>query len=142
MKTDFIMPVAFSLDVPNFSDYFGIWQIEESYFRNFIDRCQGMNLADHVRSASAAEKSAKQDKLAYEITKEGIALLSINGPMMKSVSSLSNGTSTVRMRQQLRSAMKSSDVKGAILTMDTPGGTVRGNQDLADEVALFAQSKP
>ena len=143
MKTpDLIMPARFSLDVPNFGDYFGIWCIEENEFRNLVNRFQGINLHAHINSEVAGERIAAQNKTDYAVTKEGIALFAINGVMMKSVGSMSNGTSTVRVRQQLRSAERDSDVKGAMLIMDTPGGTVRGNQDLADAVAKFAAAKP
>lgn len=141
MKSDFILPARFSLDVPNFGDYFGIWCMEVGEFQSRVNRYQGINLHAHINSSTAGERIAKQNEQQYGITKEGIALFEINGPMMKSVGSMSDGTSTVRMRQQLRSARKNPDVKGGFLVMDTPGGTVRGNQDLADEVAAFAAVK-
>ncbi len=142
MATDFIMPAQFSLDVPNFGDYFGIWQIEIETLQAIVNRYQGINLHAHINSSTTGERIAKQDQSEFAITSEGIALFSINGPMMKSVASMSDGTSTVRMRQQIRAARKSPGVKAAFLQMDTPGGTVRGNQDLADEVAAFAAMKP
>jgi signal peptide peptidase SppA len=142
MATDFIMPAQFALDVPNFGDYFGIWSIEANEFSKIVGRYQGINLHAHISSDTPRERIANQNQNDYAVTKEGIALFNISGPMMKSVSSMSDGTSTVRMRQQIRSARKNPDVKAGFLQMDTPGGTVRGNQDLADEVAAFAAVKP
>ncbi|MDP6558376.1 MAG: S49 family peptidase [Pirellulaceae bacterium] len=55
---------------------------------------------------------------------------------------MSGGTSTVRLRQQLRQARQDPAIVGGMLKMDTPGGTVKGNSDLSDEVARFAAEKP
>lgn len=142
MKNNFTLPARFSLDVPNFADYFGIWCIEESTFRSLVSPYQGANMHAHITSSTASERIAAQNQNDAPVTKEGIALFQINGVMMKSVGSMSAGTSTIRMRQQIRAARKNPDVLGGFLFIDTPGGTVRGNQDLADEVAAFAAVKP
>jgi signal peptide peptidase SppA len=147
VATDFILPPKFKVELPDFDssiidDYFGLWSMHEQTLVSLVNAVNGTNLSAHIMSAAARESVAKQNSADYQVTDDGIAVISISGPMMKSVSSLSSGTSTVRVRQQLRSARGNADVKGAILVMDTPGGTVRGNSDLADEVAAFAAVKP
>jgi signal peptide peptidase SppA len=146
MENDFLIPPAFSIDLPNFdngviSEYFGLWAIHDPTFTALVDRINGLNLLEHVASTAARDAVAKQSA-DYQITDEGVAVFKISGPMMKTVSSLSGGTSTVRIRQQLRSAANNPDVIAGILVMDTPGGTVRGNSDLAQSVAEFAKLKP
>jgi len=128
--------------IPHLADYFGVWSIYEPVFRAAVERIGGIDLAAHVKSSAAGEAVQRQASDDYEVTRDGVALFQISGPMMKSVSSLSDGTSTVRLRQQLRSARRSSDVVAGLLVMDTPGGTAKGNRDLADEVAAFAAVKP
>lgn len=142
MDSDFTLPPRFQFDSPYLADYFGIWMVHEQPFRGIVDRCQGMNLHAHLQSSEVKSQVEERDTRAYPVTKDGIALLSINGPMMKSVPSMANGTSTVRMRQQIRAAKRDPEVIGAMLVMDTPGGTAKGNQDMADEVANFAAVKP
>jgi|GEM_PF-1009744 len=141
-EDDFILMPNFSVQVPNLFDHFGIWMIEPESFRNAVQRVQGINLHAHIQSQQAADVVKQQSAVTYESTDDGIAILRVNGPMMKQVSSLAEGTSTVRLRQQLRAARRSADIGGALLYMDTPGGTARGNSDLADEVRRFAQEKP
>ena len=132
----------FTSQVPHLEDYFGLWSIHESIFRSAVERINTLDLAAHVASAEAKAAAKQQAEDDYELTADGVGLFQISGPMMKSVSSLSAGTSTVRVRQQLRAGRKNDAVRGGLLVMDTPGGTVRGNRDLADEVAAFAAEKP
>jgi signal peptide peptidase SppA len=75
----------------------------------------------------------------------GVAVVSIAGPMTKyptSFSALFGGTATVRTRQALRAAAQDAEVKGALVVVDSPGGTVAGTSDLADDVRRFASLKP
>lgn len=139
---EFVLPPKFDLQVPNLFEHFGIWMIEPDYLRNAVKRVQGINLHAHVSSQEAQERVKQQSRANYQSTDEGIAIFRVQGPMMKRTSSLSDATSTVRLRSQIRSARQSGDVAGGLLVMDTPGGSARGNSDLADEVRRFAQEKP
>lgn len=140
--SDFILQPRFSVDVPNMADYFGVWAIYDNAFRSLVERWNGVDLHVHMASQAAREEVDRQNQRPFELTREGIAIIPVSGPMMKSVSSMSGGTSTIRLRQQIRSARKDNEVLGAMLVLDTPGGTVKGNRDLADEVAAFAAAKP
>lgn len=142
VDSDFTLPPRFSLDSPYLSDYFGIWQVLENPFRAIVDRCNGINLHAHLQSVEVKQQVDSRDNRIFEVTKDGIAVFGINGPTMKSVPSMANGTSTVRLRQQIRAAKRDAEVVGAMLVMDTPGGTAKGNIDLADDVASFAAVKP
>jgi signal peptide peptidase SppA len=142
VESDFILQPRFELVAPQMADYFGLWCVEEQAFRALVDRFNGINLHAHFTSAAPAEAARRQKQVELNVTPEGIALLQVNGPMMKNVSSLGEGSSTVQLRQQLRAARKNHEVIGAMLVMDTPGGTAKGNRDLADEVARFAEAKP
>lgn len=142
MESDFVLQPRFSFDSPYLADYFGIWSCYEPVFRAIAERSNGVNLHAHVQSADVRQSVADRDSRMYGVSKDGIAQFSVQGVMMKSVPSMGDGTSTVRLRQQIRSAKRDPEVLGGILIMDTPGGTVKGNADLAAEVAAFAAAKP
>ncbi|WP_254512363.1 S49 family peptidase [Anatilimnocola floriformis] len=125
---------------PRVDDYFGIWSIYEPVFRAFAERHSGLNVGEHVRQSMSQPRSPMSAE--YQTTADGIAIIEIVGAMMKSPSSLAGGCSTVLARQRLRAAKRDSSVVGAILRMDTPGGTVKGNADLCADVAAFAAEKP
>lgn len=142
MEADFYLPPKFSLESPYLSEYFGIWNVHGPTFRGMAEKCNGINLHAHLQSSEVRQSVESRDNRLYPVTKDGIAVFRVSGPMMKQVPSMADGTSTVRLRQQVRAARKDQEVLGGFLVMDTPGGTVRGNEDLAADVAAFASEKP
>jgi len=70
------------------------------------------------------------------------AILTLTGPMTKHTTSMSSGTSTVRLRRMMRLAVSDPDVKSILLVVDSPGGSVSGTSDIADTVAHAAAKKP
>jgi len=138
---DFILKPAFDLP-PQVADYFGLWCVYDEPFRRIVDQYQGLNLPAHLNGKGPTDAKQAQSDRDYPLTPDGIAVISIIGPTMKYASSLGGGASTVQARQQLRQARKSADVAGAMLVMDTPGGTQKGNEEFAEEVARFAEAKP
>jgi HK97 family phage prohead protease len=79
--------------------------------------------------------------LPYNTVGDGIAVINVNGPMMKGRSKY-GGTSTVFSRHDLREASLDPDVKAVLVYFDTPGGTVAGTKDFADEVYRCNMRKP
>lgn len=142
MLEDFHLLPQFEFDSQYLADYFGIWSIYEPLFRSVAERCNGIDLFAHVRSEAVQDSVASRDDRTYGVTRDGIAIFEVRGPMMKAVPSMSNGTSTVRLRQQVRAARRDPEVVGAIARFDTPGGTVKGNADLVSDFAAFAKEKP
>ena len=71
-------------------------------------------------------------------SKDGnIAVLPMSGTIlhrMGSLSEISGGTSTERFSGWLRAALNDSTVKAIVIDCDSPGGTVYGVQELADEI--------
>lgn len=129
--------------VPNLADYFGFWSIAPEPFRSAVERFNRMDLHVHLQDSAIRQATIERNgRRPFTLTDDGVAVLKINGPMSKQVGSMQEGTSTVRLRQQLRAARKDPAVVAALLIMDTPGGTVAGNSDLAAEVARFQQAKP
>jgi len=131
------------LNVPHLHEYFGLWSILEEPFRAAVDRISGLDLRAHVVVQGAApQPAASTAARSYALTEQGVAIVALSGPMMKHVSSLSGGSSTVLARRQVRAAVADPDVKAVLLVIDSPGGTVAGTFDLADDVAAAAQKKP
>lgn len=131
-----------SLGVPHLDQYFGVWAILEEPFRAAVARAKQVNLQVHVAEARAGAQTrgdfaGKRYQMAGQV-----AIIEMSGELMKFTSSLSAGTSTVATRRQLRAAADDDDVGAIVIRIDSPGGTVSGTQDLADDVAAAAAKKP
>lgn len=128
------------VEVPHIHEYFGVWAIQEDPFLAAVNQLNGMNLEQHVivQQAQPRESPAK----APAQTAGTIAILQMSGPLMKYVSSLTGGTSTVAARRQLREAAQNPNISAIVLRIDSPGGTVSGTFDLVDDVRRASASKP
>lgn len=73
---------------------------------------------------------------------DGVAIVSIVGPMTKSPTSFDPGASTVLARRQIRAAAADDAVRAILLRIDSPGGSVSGTDDLAQDVAAARGKKP
>jgi capsid assembly protease len=74
-----------------------------------------------------------------------VAVLPISGTIshrMGMMSEMSGGTSTERFTQWLRAAVNDPTVKAIVLDINSPGGTVDGVPELADEIYKANQVKP
>jgi len=136
-NSDVLFAPRFQIESTYLSDYFGLWMIHDAALLQYVERIQGVDLQKHLKQAIRSGGGS-----GYSTSKDGIAMIAINGPMMKFAPSMAEGTSTVMVRQQLKAAKRDSEVLGVILAMDTPGGTSKGNEDLAQEVAAVAAVKP
>ena len=131
------------LNVPHIDQYFGLWCIQEAPFQAAVARVSGIDLRAHVElQQREPQSSARVRGRDYETLSGGVAVIELSGPMMKYASSLSGGTSTVLARRQIRNAIADEDVRAILLKIDSPGGTIAGTADLADEVANAGREKP
>jgi signal peptide peptidase SppA len=123
---------------------FGLWAIEETRFRQYVALAKGADLEKlRAESMAAAEKVAAGPP--YQVTADGIAIIDIAGPMTKyptSFQALFGGTSTLRTREALRAAVRDPDVHGIMVRVDSPGGTVAGGAELAEDIRRTAARKP
>jgi signal peptide peptidase SppA len=132
--------------LPFCSEYLGIWAIEETAANALVHQAARLNL--HVHMETRGEETARQAKAEmsdggrnYPLS-SGMATFQITGPMQKQYSSFSGGTSTIGVRRQLRAAKADPECSCGLMIVDSPGGTVSGNQELCDEMAAFAREKP
>lgn len=136
-------------------DFFGIWAIEETRFRQAVDKFQGINLVAHIEAnrgqvnhltGPVAEggdvQAASDERRLFSMTGDGVAVINLRGPMMKYYTSMSDNASTVFARRQVRQAADDDAVGSILLVIDSPGGTVAGTMDLAAEVAKANKRKP
>lgn len=94
-----------------------------------------------VSQRSTISARARGDDRPYDL-QQSVAILSLVGPMTKAQVSFGSGCSTVQLRRDLRAANADPDVKAIILRIDSPGGSVAGTAELADEVAAINKVKP
>jgi len=128
------------LNVPHIDQYFGPWAIMEEPFRAAVERINALDIRANVEARHTAGGVSLDT--SYEKLPGGVAVVSLSGPLMKYVSSLSGGTSTVEARAALRAAVKDDSVSSIVVRIDSPGGTVSGTQDLAADVAAANTKKP
>jgi signal peptide peptidase SppA len=133
------------------SDYFGPWAIEPLAGRSLWELARGKDLFAHVALERVRAEAGDDDgptpepKSAVELQPDGrgksVATVRVEGTLMKRASSL-GGSGTVQMRRDLRQAANDADVSAILLAVDSPGGTVAGTDELAQEVKAAAKKKP
>ena len=133
--------------IPHLDQYFGPWAIQEEPFRAAVDRITGpgFDLALHLSRAEgvAVQASASAARGYTTAGAEGnVAVVSLRGTMMKHQTSMGEGASTVLARRSIRAAVADKTIDGILLLIDSPGGTVSGTGDLAEEVAAANKQKP
>lgn len=135
-------PLLQGLGVAHLHEYFSVWAVQEEPFRALVDSVNGIDIALHVMRNQGSQQGVRQAETGLLMASGGVAVVELAGPLMKQVSSLSGGTSTVAARRKIRSAARSEEVTAIVLLIESPGGTAAGTQELADEVAAAAKLKP
>lgn len=132
--------------VPFLDQYWGVWAIEQTFGAGLARTLQNINLqvhlAEHAPESQAAAGSGSGRGPDLVIDSDGIAYIEISGTLMKHRASGMASTSTVETRRLVRAAVRSKDVRGILLLIDSPGGTVAGTTDLADDIRAAATQKP
>lgn len=123
--------------------YFGLWAVAPEQFLGMFHRVAQLNLAAHIQmhggeKLQAAERTAAT-KTAAEVT---IGVIDIAGTLMKRGTSLSSSSSLIELRRGLRAAARDPQIDAILLRIDSPGGTLAGTQELAEEVMRARQTKP
>lgn len=129
--------------VPHLNQYWGAWAIHEEYAKFLISHAQNINLQLHLEQhgAQAAGGNAP-GRGALAIDHDGICQIELSGTLMKHLSSMAAGTSLALARRQVRAAANNDNVRGILLVIDSPGGTVAGTADLAADIRAAASKKP
>lgn len=143
------MPRDVQITVPRFrrvDEYAGPWMIEPLAARTLLDLAARTDLAAHVAQAEPEPVQSLIDLVPLPPGPTGqarnIAVIRLGGLLMKQVSSMTAGTSTVQARRDVRAAAADPAVAAILLVIDSPGGTASGTSDLADDVRAAAGKKP
>lgn len=121
------------------ADHFGaIYAVRPMWLSDFVGKVN-RGLLPRVGVERPEPKAAAPAEPSQQAG--DLAIVSITGPMFKGFSKFAE-TDTLEVRRAIRAARRSSDVRGILLHIDSPGGSVAGVQELADEVAAAAREKP
>jgi signal peptide peptidase SppA len=121
------------------SQHFGAWAIEPKWFKAAIDAVRAGTWKPEP-AADYGDDDEGDDEPGYKVV-NGVAIICIDGQMSKRGSSF-GGCSTVETRKAVRAAADDWMVRSIILHICSPGGTVSGTSDLADDVLAARGKKP
>lgn len=127
---------------PTLDQYFGPWFMDEAYFMQEVQALQSIDLTAHIRQASGDPPTdAKAAEKPFDVVRSNIARIDIEGTMTKRGSSF-GPPGTIFARRQVRAAVNDPEIAGIFLRIDSPGGTMAGTKDLADDVFAATRRKP
>lgn len=127
------------------------WAMDELKLRQICDvferHVNGIKLSDQeIDSITASSRSAGKKEKEYEVV-NGKAVIPVSGVIAK-YSNLVNGYSQPRgvslekLSSQLHTALNDRLVNSIMLVIESPGGSVRGLADFADELYQASFEKP
>ncbi|WP_020472444.1 S49 family peptidase [Zavarzinella formosa] len=125
---------------PRITEYLGAWAFEPSRFATAVEQLQRMDWPKHMSDGAAPLRSYTQ-LVPTGRDGQAIAVIQADGELMKQQSSM-GGTSTVQLRHDIRQAARDPNVSAILLAIDSPGGTVAGTAELANEVTAARRAKP
>lgn len=120
-----------------FARHMGPWLIEPGFLESALAAYRDGR--DPVAARRTGGRTADGDEL-YAMAEGGVAVIPIVDVMAKGSSKF--GTDTVMTRRAVRTAAADKAVRCIVLTIDSPGGTVRGTADLARDVYNVRNRKP
>jgi signal peptide peptidase SppA len=125
------------------AQHFGPWAVHPQWFAQAVAAVKAGTFKPEHTAADAASPddptvvgdwSGDTFKVRYYIEPGGIARIPFSGQVVKGQSSF-GGASSVWTRASVRKAVNDPRVNAILLHIDSPGGTVAGTGDLADDVA-------
>jgi signal peptide peptidase SppA len=129
-----------------------VWALEPSVLnsmREVIDRhLQGMKLpAEEIQAIVEAASNRRRQHASQRRDIQGVAVIPIHGVISRRsslVSSISqpSGTSIDQLEPMLQEAMDDPNIRAIMLDVDSPGGSVQGIQEFADQIQEARSHKP
>ena len=121
-----------------------VWSILPDVLEGLIQRYRSAEDIKGLSAGAAVFRTASSDpeKKLYTI-QDGVAVISVNGPIMKSEtfwSYLFGGSSVQSLMRTFTVALEDREVKAIVLSIDSPGGTVSSLETLAD--FIYGSPKP
>ena len=126
------------------------WAISQNYHQEMSQLYKSHMLGEKIDfkaiESAFIEETSKRDGTQNELNiQNGIAIINVSGPLTPQASFFSfffGGRSMADIAKQLKLADESSEVKEKLFYMNTPGGTVEGAFELAEQVRESAKIKP
>jgi protease-4 len=112
-------------------------------FDALVASVQSLDLQEHLGAvrAALAGGAVLDVRPAYHV-ESGVGIIDVVGVLTKYGSSLTDGPSTLGIREVLRMPVGDPTVRAIVLRIDSPGGSARGIDDLAADIGLAASVKP
>jgi ClpP class serine protease len=111
----------------------GAWLIDVSYAQSMQELLPSILNGSYAQSTNS-DRPFRVDANGNPNTSGEVLVVPINGPMMKFDNCGSPGTAT--MADAIAAAQNDNTVKGIVLSIDSPGGSVDGTEELARTVAI------
>ena len=119
-----------------------LWAILPEYMQPKHDAMSPTNVEIEFDQRINADAD---DDAGYQIV-DGIAVVDVTGVLRKNATLwqrfFGGGNSYIQIEQAVREATSDSSVRGIMLRIDSPGGTVSGGSDAADAIYEARQVKP
>jgi len=112
------------------AQHFGLWMVQPRWMTAAVAAYRSGDLPKVAVDAN--------ERTLYTVSTDGMAIIPIAGQITKGGSSF-GGVSAIRTRRAVREASNDGDVRGIMLSIDSPGGSIAGLQPLADEVYAVRQ---
>lgn len=95
---------------------------------------------DYHETVAGPIRQRESKRRPFHVDDSGIAVIEIAGVMGKGFSKFFD-VNTVEVRRAVRMAAEEQDVDGIMIVIDSPGGTVAGTAELADDIKAAAKKK-
>jgi signal peptide peptidase SppA len=132
------------IEWPKTSCYYrhlGYWLYEPVRFGNaFAEVIRAGTYQYPKRQVEEIAAATTTDRQPYPV-QDGIAIIPIAGPIMKGGGSFGE-VDSLEVRRNIRKAARDEDVAGIMILIDSPGGTVAGTEELANDVRDAGAVKP
>ncbi len=113
--------------------HFAPWCVRSFWLQQMVEAVRSGIVPADAERAKRAYTVDGDPCHPYQVTADGIAIISLEGALMKQWSKY-GGTSTTWARAAIRHADKNDEVGGTMLHIDSPGGTSAGMAELSDDV--------
>lgn len=118
------------------------WAIEPRWAEAMLSQLRAQGTLAGLPARAFEEDGAPPQQASVRRDSGGVAVVSIIGPMSKEDVPCVDGANTVRIREAIRSAAADQSIASIVVRVDSPGGTVDGTMELADEVRAANAVKP
>jgi signal peptide peptidase SppA len=129
--------------IPRIHDWLGVWAMKPDDAIALWGEVRNTDWLAHFVAFASAPQPRVESSVVMAPGEGGksVAVVPLIGTLMKGRSSF-GGTSTIQARRDIDLAARNPDVSGILLSIDSPGGTVAGTDELGQAVKSARRRKP